>query len=500
MSRSTHSHPAEPSVNKNLFRNKKRIQQPIPVFGEVRSQLPEPVLPDHPVWLEMYWRAWEIALLHLRAPRRGTRFVANYLSPQADAPIFLWDSAFNVQFGLYGRRFYDFTTLLDNFYAHQHDDGYICREFTANGQDFFHPFDPNGTGPNILAWSEWRAYRTAGDEDRLAKVFWPLLAFHRWFQAHRTWPSGLYWATGMSSGMDNQPRVPDSRLYHHHWSWIDASAQASLDAYVLEQMAAMLAQPELAAELAAERGMLIQLINEHMWNEDINFYQDVSPNGRFSKVKSIGAYWALLDRDLVPEKRRGPFIQHLRDPWSFKLPHRIPSQSADSEGYNANSGHSWRGGVWSPTNFMTLKGLRAVGQHDLAHEIAVNHLTNVSEVYVHTDTFWQNYAPETAAHGDPSLPDYVGWTGLTPIAILLEDVIGLNVDWPLRSVTWDRRLKTNGRYGVRNYPLGQNGTMTILGDQEKVTVQTDMPFTLTIQDEVQRLQAAVPAGETEIEL
>jgi hypothetical protein len=39
-----------------------------------------------------------------------------------------------------------------------------------------------------------------------------------------------------------------------------------------------------------------------------------------------------------------------------------------------------------------------------------------------------------------------------------------------------------------------------LGDREKVVVQTDVPFTLTIRDEEQRLQTAVPAGETEIEL
>jgi hypothetical protein len=252
--------------------------------------------------------------------------------------------------------------------------------------------------------------------------------------------------------------------------------------------------------LAGERALLIQLINEQMWNAETNFYQDVSPNGRFSKVKSIGAYWALLDKDLVPEKRLGPFVQHLRDQWSFKLPHRIPSQSADSEGYNASTGHQWRGAVWSSTNFMALKGLRAVGQHELAHTIAVNHVTNVCETFIRTDTFWQNYAPETAAPGEPARQDFVGWTGLTPIAILFEDVIGLSVDWPLRSVTWDRRLDTNGRYGVRNYPLGQNGTLTLLGDREKVTIQTDVPFTLTIQDDEQRLQTAVPAGETEIEL
>jgi hypothetical protein len=151
-------------------------------------------------------------------------------------------------------------------------------------------------------------------------------------------------------------------------------------------------------------------------------------------------------------------------------------------------------------NFMVLKGLRGVGQDLLAHHIALNHLRNVCETYLHTDTFWENYAPETAAAGDPAQANFVGWTGLTAVAILFEDVIGLSVDWPLRRVVWDRRLENSGCYGVRNYPLGTEGQMTLLGDQELITVNTDVPFTLTIRDREQSLQSAVPAGVTEIKL
>ncbi len=500
MSQPIHRRIINPLVSKNQFLQKNYGRQAVPIFAEIRQQLPEPILPDWPEWLEMYWRAWEMVWQHWRRPAAGSKLVANYLTPAKDDHLFMWDSAFHVQFGLYGRRFCDFASQLDNFYALQHQDGYICRELDDMGREYFPPFDPNGTGPNIFAWSEWRLYRATGDDERLAAVFWPLLALHHWYRAHRTWPDGLYWATGMSSGMDNQPRVPDSRLQHQHWTWVDASAQACLNSHTLEQMAVSLSQTEIAAELAEERARLSQVFNDKMWHEAVNFYQDVSPNGRFSRVKSIGAYWALLDKGLVPEERQEPFVQHLRDQWAFKLPHRIPSQSADSEGYNASTGHSWRGGVWSATNYMTLKGLRAIRQYDLAHKIAVNHVTNVCEAFARTDTLWENYAPETTAPGEPARPDYVGWTGLTPIAILLEDVIGLSVDWPLRRVTWDRRLETNGRYGVRNYPLGKEGSLSILGDQERVTIKTDVSFTLTIRDEEQHLQTAVPAGETELEL
>lgn len=494
-------HYSEPLLEKNSFRQQSYSHQPIPSFLESKQLLPIPVLPERPEWVEMYWRAWELAWLHLQRPKTEAGFVANFIGTGLHPHIFMWDSAFMVLFGLYGRRAFDFAGTLNNFYAKQHDDGYICREIsTETGQDLFYPFDPNGTGPNVFAWTEWRYFRATGDDSRLKEVLWPLLALHRWGQQHRTWQSGLYWATGFSSGMNNQPRVPDSSLHHRHWAWVDATFQALLNAYSLRQMAVALGELKLVPELANERTSLIALVNRSLWNEQDQFYQDVGRNGRFSRVKSIGAYWGLLDPELMPADRRDAIIQHLRDPWAFNLPHRIPSQSADSEGYNANSGNRWRGGVWPHTNYMVLKGLRTHGYDGLAHEIGLNHLETVWQVYQRTDTFWDHYAPETADSGEPAIEDYVGWTGLTPISILLEDVIGISTDWPLRQVVWDRRLKDAGEYGVQNYPLGSNGVADIIGDANKVTIKTNVTFTLTIVDDDQTIKAPIAKGDTEIDL
>ena len=501
MSNPVYPRPSEPLVEKNLFRSRQVQRDPIMPFNEAKDRLPVPILPDHPDWIELYWRAWEMAWSHLRRPKRSSGFVSRYIDAAFNDNIFMWDSAFMVQFGAYGRRAFPFINSLDNFYAKQHDDGAICREInTVDGTDFFSPFDPDSTGPNILAWAEWRYYRNSGDESRLPVIFWPLLAYHRWFRANRSWPNGLYWATGFSSGMNNQPRLPNSKRHHQHWSWVDASMQAAISCTVLEQMANQFGETDFVTELAEEHGSLKSLINKHMWNEEDCFYQDIDAQGHFSPVKSIGAYWILLDPTLLPKKRREPFVRHLRDKGVFKGAHRIPSISADSEGYEPQTGDYWRGGVWSPTNFMVLKGLRSVGQNALVHEIACNHLRNVAAVFQHTDTLWENYAPESAAPGNPARPNFVGWTGLTPIAILIEDVIGLWVDWPLRQVVWNRYLDTDRHYGVQNYPLGTTGTLSLMGDREKIVVTTDVPFTLTIRDPSLNLKVPVSAGTMEIDL
>lgn len=493
--------PHEPLVSRNVFRSQSYTLRDIPSFQEVKLKLPVPILPEHPAWVEMYWRAWEIAWSNLRIPSRASGFVSNYIHNAADDGLYMWDGCFMTQFGLYGRRLFPFMGTLDNLYAKQHDDGFICRTINVHeGYDLYTPFDPDATGPNILAWAEWRHYRATGDDGRLADVFWPLMAYHRWFRDHRSWPSGGYWATGWSSGMSNQPRVPDSAHHHRHWHWVDTTIQTALNCTILRKIALHLEEKALAEELAEEHVRLRQVINGRMWNEESAFYQDIDRDGRFSLVKSIGAFWALLDEDLVPEERLAPFVQSLRESWAFKLPHRVPSQSADSHGYNPETGHYWRGAVWSPTNYMVLKGLRSQGFDALAHEIAVNHLHNIWEVYRHTDTFWENYAPERAAPGDPAKPDFVGWTGLSPIAILLEDVIGLSVDWPQRRVTWDRRLDTGGYWGVRGYPLGGEGHMELVGDRDKVVAITNVPFTLIVREAGESIRLALSSGTTEIEL
>ena len=39
------------------------------------------------------------------------------------------------------------------------------------------------------------------------------------------------------------------------------------------------------------------------------------------------------------------------------------------------------GGVWAPTNYMTIRGLVNYGQRDFAHEAALNHLERMAAVH-----------------------------------------------------------------------------------------------------------------------
>lgn len=80
----------------------------------------------------------------------------------------MWDSAFNVMYGKYFIEAADFQVTLDNFYARQHKDGFICRELSEEeAGDRFSRDDPGSTGPNILPWAEWEYYCTTNNKERL---------------------------------------------------------------------------------------------------------------------------------------------------------------------------------------------------------------------------------------------------------------------------------------------------------------------------------------------
>lgn len=450
-----------PLVEENLYRTIPPNRTPPPSFAEARSLLPQPFWLGNELAIDLYWKSWELAFEHLLVPTPKNGFVSPYLDTVFKGHLFMWDSAFAMQFGIYGSRAFHFQGTLDNLYCKQHPDGFICREIDeADGHDVFERFNPSSTGPDVLPWAEWSYYQRLGDRERLARVFPALLALTQWFHTYRTWLDGTYWTSGWGCGMDNMPRMEAgyNPLYSHgRMRWIDATVQAILSANILTKMAGALGRPHALDGLRQDAAQLVEVVNRTMWDETSGFYYDQYASGKLSGVKHVGAFWALL-ANIVPPARLERFIAHLDDPNEFNRPHRVPALAHSHPAYCPEGGY-WNGGIWPPTNYMVLKGLRQCGYGALAHIIGRNHLDNVAAVYEDTGTVWENYAPESADPGKPARPDFVGWTGLPGIAVLLEEVFGLQPNVPKNMLLWDVRLLDE--HGVENYPFGLKGTLDL---------------------------------------
>ncbi|MGI4792466.1 MAG: MGH1-like glycoside hydrolase domain-containing protein [Janthinobacterium lividum] len=484
-----------PYVRENSFQTLSPETAPLPIFAEIRSLLPQPFWDGHPSEISAYWRAWELAWENLRQPTTENGFVANYIDTAFNGHLFLWDSVFILLFGRYGHSAFDFQRTLDNFYVKQHPDGFICREIDeADGTDCFARNDPASTGPNVFAWAEWEHYRNFADKERLTRVFPVLIAYHHWLRANHTWQDGSYWTCGWGCGMDNQPRAigqyPAAASHSHqldefshgHLSWVDACCQQALSARIILLIGAEIGREAETDDFAKELTALTSLINDTLWDEQQAFYCDRTRDGTLLPLKTIGAYWALL-AGVVPPERVERFLSHFHDPATFCRPHQVPTLSADHAQYDPAGGY-WLGGVWPPTNYMVLRGLSAQDHADLAHKIGCNHVEFVTTVFRDTETFWENYAPERAMPGQPAKPDFVGWSGLGPIAVLFEYVFGLRPEAGAGRLIWDVRLTEE--HGIQCYPFGAQGRLDLLcRARQETTERPDVSCLSNIPVEVE---------------
>ncbi len=491
-------------VAENTFRTQKVKKTKPGTFEQARKILPSPYWEGHDKEIEMYWKAWKIGIGNICQPLDDSGFVSSYIAPAYNGNIFMWDNAFISMFCRYGVRFFPFQQTLDNFYAKQHPDGFICREIRADGSDCFGRYDPTSTGPNLLPWAEWLYYTQTGDDSRLNKVFPVLAAYYKWLKLNHTWRNGTYWSSGWGTGMDNMPRVQEqyNTIYSHgHMIWLDACLQQIQAAQILLNMGFYLERWQEIEEFEDEMKKLTAYINDNMWSDKDSFLYDQYADGSLSTTQGVYAYWA-LQTDVLSKERTDRFVAHLDDTCKFNRPHRVASLAADNPKYKAN-GRYWVGGVWPGANYMVTTGLMDKGYHKMALDIARNHYDNVFKVYEKTGTFWEYYAPEGAEPGFMARKDFVGWTGLAPISNLIEFIFGIRANAPENHITLDVTLLD--AYGIDRYPFGEKGNIsfkvakrTSVTDQPHVTIDSNVPFKLTLMWEGKTLEKEIKAGKNSI--
>ena len=402
-----------------------------------RQQLPEPVLPGHPDWVAFYYDAWRLADAH-KQKRNGQWIFDTAFDPHK---TWLWDSCWILEFGKYVQGAHpdikNPAAALDLFYGQQQEDGFISHVWPEKIDSVHNP---------ILAMAELAYYRHFGDLPRLRRVFPKLDRFFQSVEKRAGSPSGLYRNTSWNNGMDNRPTADFI---------IDLTAEQALTARQLGEIAGLIGDAPRARHYAEKYETLKKLINARMWSEADGFYADVNLLMKPVNQWTVGAFWPLLAK-VADSARAQRLVAALNDPDNFRTPHRVPSLGRRSPAYHREGGDYWRGAVWIPTNTMVIRGLQEYGHFDLAREIAENHLAAMCRTWRDTRTIWENYdAEQPGRQGNSAKRDFVGWSGVTPIATLIETVIGVRVDTPSRTITW--HLRPEEAHGIRNLRWGASG-------------------------------------------
>ena len=487
--------------------------------AEWKSQVPVPVCDGHPEYTELYWKAWELAHDHIKdvpgLPQ--TPYMDEAASP---VDIWIWDTCFMALFCKYAGTRFPGVESLKNFYSVLHDGAklpVIRHPETGEEVQFCIHIADN---PPLFAWADYENLLMSGDMTRLKRI----LLEKQYLQKHfaylenltetgtrppmiravtcwRKHERGYFWEGGRS-GMDNTPRgrksapVKVNRPDNRHVLWVDAIAQQGLSALYIAKLAELAGASDLAGIWQAKHCELKAMVNAYYWDESDGFYYDISAEtGEFVKVMTPASYWVML-AEMAPPERAERMVKYLSDP--EKLGGLVPcvTLARDDPDFNAEHGLYWRGAMWLPTAYMTVKALEKYGMFELASELSGKILDHMSETYrkYEPHTIWECYAPnscEPACSCAPSVKrvrkDFCGWSALGPISLYLENIIGIRIaDAIGKRVVWDIPRDMVGTIGVLNYSFG-NITADFLFESGNVSVGSDGEFTLCFNGREHRI-------------
>lgn len=493
------------------FHKKRYIPATLPQYKESKAQLPSPVWDENPEWVQLYWKAWEIAFSNLKQPMASSPLVANWIDEGLSPQIFQWDTHFMVMFGRYAAHIFPFIESHDNFYARQHSDGMICRILNeADGVDHHWGLGANYArtiNPPLFSWAEMEYFRFTKDTVRLSQVLAPIETYVAWVEKNRRAEGTkhqLYWSNGQASGMDNTPRdigrpAPDGDIHSatDAMGWIDMSSQIKMCYDNLSEICYILGEKKKAKEYAKKAKKLSRRINHYMWDKKSGLYYDVDTAGVRTGWITSATFWPMLAGISSP-KQTARLVSAIQDEKLFwrRLP--LPSLAANQPHYDKR-GRYWRGGVWAPTTYMTVKGLQNNGYEELASIIACKNMTAMHKVYENTGTIWELYSPEmympaTDATGVNTVkPNFVGWSGLIPISMFIENIIGINADATTNTIVW--RSTSNKRHGIERLRFG-NVVTSLVRDGNRVDIESNTRYTLVINGK----RYKIAAGKHSIEL
>lgn len=476
-----------------------------------REALPQPVIEGHPEWVELFYKTWEIAFRNVEYIDQPGWKPQMTCMPGVNT-IWQWDSCFMTFITNYANGTITALNNLDNLYRlRREDDGYMSMAYRISTEQ---PAWPGRINPPLMAWAEWEAYLISGDAQRLARVLPAIEGNYRFIENNRRRVSGLYWFEDPgSTGMDNAPRGPyacpeldGSGICH-----VDLACQQALSAKCMANMFAVLHQEEKAAFYRGEQTRINGLINRYHWSERAGYYfdffgrSDADAKIKYINSKTAAAFWAILCGAAAGE-RLERMIDHLFDPKEFYSKVPFATLSADDPNYDATGGY-WLGGVWAPTNYAAIRGLADNGRTSLAREAAVRYLQAVCAVFQDPayGSVWECYSPSeyrpaTAEAGEIVRSDFVGWSGLAPITMLIENIIGLRFNAHENTVTFD--MVPNQTGGLKNM-LFNGGKVSVVCTEyasvagySVIEVDAQKPFTLIVKNNYAwgEYRFQVPAG------
>lgn len=425
----------------------------IPKYNEIKNLLPEVILEKDTQWIKLYNYSWKTAFNNIKAVQPLSSFVSNYIDEGFNPNIFQWDTEFMLEFWKYAHHIYPAILSNDNFYVKQHSDGFICRELSEKtGKDILFFGKKNAINPPLFSWSEYNYLLISVDTSRIRRVLPSLIKYADWLENNRVKQKSkhkLFWQKSFGSGMDNCPRKGNA--------WVDMSAQMCVLYDYISKISAIINDSINYNLFKIKYIQTAEKINHLMWNDNDGYYYDLKNDGRQINNVTIATFWTLF-AGISNKEQAQKLVNHLIDTSLFWRNCPFPSIPANHKKFSKD-GDYWKGSVWAPTNYMIIKSMQKYGYDSLAYIATERFLNVLTKVYNNTNTLWENYSSEFDKQGNRSKPEFVGWTGIVPITLLIENIIGISVNALNNTIYWN--IQRNDKHGIKNLRIGINSVNLI---------------------------------------
>jgi len=378
--------------------------------------------------------------------------------------IVQFEAIFSTFFLVYSNRIFPVTAQLDNFYGKQEENGAIRGEYSLkDGKPVPIKDNPEGVQPPLFAWAEYNIYHKIGNKKRIRDVVPILERYYQWLEDTFKDETGLYAVPLAATMTQNAPRK--GTVYP-----VDFNTQQAINALYMAELGDILNDKEISFRFKRHYFSLKTRINNLMWNDGEGIYYDLDKNCEQVKVKTIASFWPLL-AELPNEARSERLIAHLKNPDTFGTENPFPSLAANEEAFS-DRGTGFRGSVYPPFTFMVIKGLEKHGKYELARECSIRHLYYMLDT-LHPEgkehgTVWEAYLPrkdgpaQWPGKKDFPRPLFITYTALSTVALMIENIIGLYVSLPRKTVDWI--VPTLEIMGIENLSLKRN-LITILSNK-----------------------------------
>ena len=453
-------------------------------------------------FVDIYDKTWSWIANYWIDPKSGQLSPDGYfVYPQNDKFILdQFEAIFSSFFLVYSNRNYPANQNLDYFYKMQEENGAIRWKYDAKtDQPVVDDANPEGIGLPLFAWAEFNLYHKSANKRRIREVMPTLQKYMDWIDHTFKQPNGLYSVPAIAGGMTNSPR--DGAYYP-----VDFNSAMAINAAHMSALGDILNDKDLSFQYKRMYFSLKTRINSLMWNNETGFYHDLDKDEKKLTVKTIAGFWPLL-AELPNADKAAALISHLSNPATFGTDHPFPTLSADSFDFR-ETGEGFHGSVYPQFNFMVIKGLEKYHRYDLARECAIRHLYYILEALLPDDEkekgdIWEAYLPckngKAAMEGNPAFPrpHYMINAGLSTIALMIENVIGLSISLPRKTVDWI--IPNLEIMGIEKLSLKRN-LITILSNKSNRGWEIQMEseklyyFTINILDQKKKT-LPIPSGK-----